>query len=372
VHGVVTNAGRPVPNCQVVLIEVGEERAKRNEMGVCTTDEKGAYELRGVKPGKYYVFAQTGQVEGSGRARTFRVEFAVAANQPDLRVDIAFPSGSFSGTVMDAATGKPIAGATVVVMQSDTPDVRTFDEIIEHFGGQTRSDPNGSFEVGGLIAGRYTVQAIMNGFARKVLDARDLGSGENIKLTIALGPESRIEGKVTGPTGAAVENAAIYLLNEAGNTSDFTFGTTFTDSGGVYAVQGLPEGTYVLFVEAPGFASTQTGTVTVPRSGVVKKDFTMAAEGRIKIAVTSGGVALKDAVVKVFDATGKEVRRRINERNMYTSTRERKTGENGAVVVAMLPVGAYRLTVTAAGASKTVDVTLETPGEKAVAVEMGP
>jgi hypothetical protein len=98
-------------------------------------------------------------------------------------------------------------------------------------------------------------------------------------------------------------------------------------------------------------------------------DVTLKPESRIVLRATRAGAPVTGAVVRVFSASGEEVVDRINERNMYTSTPDRKTGADGVLAVGKLAAGTYRLEVTeSGGAKKSVDVAVGEAATTAVDV----
>ncbi|MFP5228269.1 MAG: carboxypeptidase regulatory-like domain-containing protein [Acidobacteriota bacterium] len=68
-----------------------------------------------------------------------------------------------------------------------------------------------------------------------------------------------IRGQVADPSGAVIPDATVVVLDTAGKTA----GKAISDSGGAYAVHGLPAGTYSVWVTAPGFASYRVPNVVV-------------------------------------------------------------------------------------------------------------
>ncbi|HVT95904.1 MAG TPA: carboxypeptidase regulatory-like domain-containing protein [Acidobacteriaceae bacterium] len=68
-----------------------------------------------------------------------------------------------------------------------------------------------------------------------------------------------IRGQVADPSGAVIPNATIVVLDTAGKT----VGKTTSDAGGVYAVHGIPPGTYSVWVTAEGFAAWRVPNVAV-------------------------------------------------------------------------------------------------------------
>src|SRR5688572_32795737 len=69
----------------------------------------------------------------------------------------------------------------------------------------------------------------------------------------------RIEGKVTDPKGAAVAGASVSITDEA-NGQTFS---AVTDTQGVFKVEGLPAGNYVVVVAAKGFNDARNESVKV-------------------------------------------------------------------------------------------------------------
>src|SRR5690349_13374095 len=65
---------------------------------------------------------------------------------------------------------------------------------------------------------------------------------------------ANIDGTVTDPSGAAVPQAKVTLLN---TTTNVSAGTT-TDSSGVYRFLSLAPGSYKITVEAGGFSKVET------------------------------------------------------------------------------------------------------------------
>ena len=68
-----------------------------------------------------------------------------------------------------------------------------------------------------------------------------------------------IRGQVADPSGAVIPGATIVVLDTAGKT----VGKATADAGGVYAVHGIPPGTYSVWVTAPGFAVYRVPNIAV-------------------------------------------------------------------------------------------------------------
>lgn len=96
----------------------------------------------------------------------------------------------------------------------------------------------------------------------------------------------RIEGKVTDPKGAAVVDASITVTDEA-NGQTFT---AVTDAQGVFKVEGLPAGNYVVVVAARGFNDARNESVKVAEGASVPLTFQLviaAIEAAVNVSATS-------------------------------------------------------------------------------------
>lgn len=98
-----------------------------------------------------------------------------------LQVTTQNPSGKFSGTVYDA-TGGVIPNATVIL---SNPEAKTKD--------MTTTSATGYFEFTGLPAGRYVMQTLAKGFARKetpdVVLRQNEDRSQNVTLEIGRASE---------------------------------------------------------------------------------------------------------------------------------------------------------------------------------------
>jgi hypothetical protein len=79
----------------------------------------------------------------------------------------------------------------------------------------------------------------------------------------ASSPSASLHGQVVDPSGAVIPGASVSVTDAQGHT--VASGTTGGD--GTYAISAVPAGTYVVFVNAPGFGSLSTKSFTLA-SGV--------------------------------------------------------------------------------------------------------
>lgn len=83
------------------------------------------------------------------------------------------PSGSLSGTVTDAASGRPVDGAVILVL---------------HTLLSARTDPQGHFRVSAVPAGQYTIRVLAIGFAEDSATGVQVGADAGAPITFSLQP----------------------------------------------------------------------------------------------------------------------------------------------------------------------------------------
>jgi len=95
-------------------------------------------------------------------------------------------------------------------------------------------------------------------------------------LVLSLGAFAQIQngqftGTVTDPSGAAIANAKVTVINIGTNLSV----TTITDQNGLYKFQELPAGTYRITAEAQAFKTTTNTDLALPAGTIQRVDFKM-------------------------------------------------------------------------------------------------
>src|SRR5262245_29114384 len=69
----------------------------------------------------------------------------------------------------------------------------------------------------------------------------------------------QLTGSVTDPSGAAIANAKVTVVNTGTNLTT----TSMTNSAGLFTAKELPVGTYKITVEAQGFKTVQNKDITL-------------------------------------------------------------------------------------------------------------
>jgi hypothetical protein len=169
-------------------------------------------------------------------------------------------TGLILGRVVDANDGKPIASAFVTI----SGPIR-----IEPPGNTVVTDPEGRFVFGSLPAGSFSIAATADGYqpgdavfammrARRVT----LGAGQKLTdLSIALARDAVITGTVTDDGGDPLVGASVAAIPRPGSDTSVSLqGTVGTDDRGVYRIDRLRAGEYLIVVRSM--------TTTMPAAAV--------------------------------------------------------------------------------------------------------
>ncbi len=279
--------------------------------GNTTTDGSGRYSFPGIAVTSYTLTAQASGYQGQsttatvGGGSTTTKNFALTGQATQL-----------SGTVTDASTGKPIAGATVSAGS-----------------GSAVTDAGGAYTISGLAPGTYTATATASGYASQSASVT-LTTGSTTTQNFALAPNP---GTITGTVTDAGTAAPI-----AGATISYSGGSTSTDGSGAYTLANVAEGSYTVTAGATGYAS-QSRTVTVGPGATATQNFALTGQTtRLSGTVTDASTSKPIAGATVSAGTGSAV-----------------TDAGGAYAISGLAPGTYTATATASGyASQSASVTL--------------
>ena len=182
-----------------------------------------------------------------------------------LRAQTPVPAAgryTLAGTVVNAQSGQPLAGATVAILSAQ--DSLTLASVV--------SDVQGGFAFTGLAAGKYQLTGSKRGYTTGFYDQHGnynsavvTGEGQDTDhLTLRLAPEAVLRGTITGDGGDPVQGASVLLFERSKDASAGRHiqpvGATETDDAGTYEFAGLEPGQYLLAVKAqPWYAMSRMG-----------------------------------------------------------------------------------------------------------------
>lgn len=313
------------------------------------TDGNGLYLISGLQPGNYLVraVAQGYLAEWYQEAASVREASLVTVAAGDTSSGIDFTlsgGGSIAGTVRSQRTGQPIAGARVEVTSATGPFMQVA------FTGE-----GGAYAVTGLPSGSYIVQAsareyvalYFEGVLRRaeatpvVVNAPEATTGIDFLLPARFPEGAAIAGQVTDErTGEPLRGVRVFAVPLSSGATH----RDLTDSAGVYLLNGLQPGRYVVWAFKNGYLvefydNTQywkDATPVVVRAGehIAGIDFALTPKpsgpfvlaGRV---VDEGALPASQAVVLV-KKEGEIVAAALCD-------------ENGSYVVDELPPGQYEV-----------------------------
>jgi len=241
VRGKVTHEGRPVSAARVVF---------SNEQGMnasAVTGADGTYELAVPAPGTYHLFvhAEAFAMVNSQSIRTIR---------GGETIDVDLREQTVEGTVVDAATREPIAGAVVTLVPENA--------VTQSVLGETITDANGRFRLLTAASGANRVMASAHGYAQ-LAERVTLGGTRIAPVALALQPGSELRVRtLDARTGTPLE-AHLVIALPGGSPLPVRFQRSADGETHVFS---LAPGEYVLTAVVHGY---KTKVVTVRAPGKV-------------------------------------------------------------------------------------------------------
>ncbi|GAB1765757.1 carboxypeptidase regulatory-like domain-containing protein [Priestia megaterium] len=333
ISGTITSInGAPIGNASIRVISQNE-----TVLGTALTDQNGNYVISNLPPG-----AQTIVVN----APAFSNELSGITLQPgDILENINFSlnpnSGNITGQIINAQTGEAISSAIVVVRLVGGVGVIVANSI---------TSENGTYFIGGLAPGTYTVVASENGFASTSVGAV-VQSDETTLANISLIPSvGRITGTITDAGGSPIlgMNTQIQVFDQSGTLLK----TLLAQYDGTYDILDLLPGSYTLIITAPNFVAATTNAVVV-------SDQTTEANITLKLnpaAVTGqvlsdgAGTPVKGALITITDLNG-------------IAVGSGATDLNGNFTVLNLPPATLNISAVAQSFGNNSKSVILTPGE---------
>jgi len=234
-------------------------------------------------------------------------------------VELRLTSGiQVRGSVEDARTGRPVAGAALTVRVADEPET-------EHL--HVRSGPSGDFVLE-VAEGPFTLVAEAPSYARLITQSRAPTTGP---LVLRLGPSAFLTGHVLDAQGRPAPGATVTALGRAGPLSELT------DARGAYSVE-VPPGTHLLTGRLGTAAAALEHPVAViagqTRTGL---DLRLGASGTFSGRLTGDGRPVPGVAVL------------LSPRGMRGDSGRATSDADGRWEIGALPQGTYDLDTVAEG-----------------------
>jgi hypothetical protein len=241
----------PMAGVKVVVLNEHNDRIE------AVTDNKGRYEITGLKPGKYIVEPEWPKyyVDGNSSDRYRTNEVEVSDRGCAQQSFWAKPDSRLTGKVVDSI-GRSVP-ATVYLASVDNPD--------QSFTGYEEAE--GGFEIKGIPPGRYRLYVNLKDRFSKSEDDElyfypgvpekskaaiiEIGVGQEVNIeSFYLPPKVKthtLKGTVIYPDGRPAENVRVFMIKDEGSTSyqpTWSLPASQTDAEGRFELQGFNGNAY--------------------------------------------------------------------------------------------------------------------------------
>jgi Carboxypeptidase regulatory-like domain/PDZ domain len=258
VEGIVVDGeGKPVEGVKVDARSIENDWGWSWDSGA-KSDAGGKFTLNALRAGEYRVVASKGWFETLRKPGETDDEqhpgekvMVKAGETAKVRLVVEAQNGTIKGTVVDP-DGKPIGDAYLsAARESDAAGARPSNVGATRdwdWGDEkpTLTNVDGSFTIGKLSPGKYTVRAY-----RK-------GGGEAVQEHVAVGTTTRLQIKHTGELAGIVKRAGNgpvpdeITITLSDLKTGFDRGERFYMTGGKFAIRDLPQGHFFLTATAEG------------------------------------------------------------------------------------------------------------------------
>jgi hypothetical protein len=247
------------------------------------------------------------------------------------------PTGSLTGLALVVRQGGVVRGTTV----NDSGTLFATNVLVSATGTDgtgfytTRTGADGSFLLGGLPPGAYSLAFGSVPYLIQPLSGVTLTDGQTFTTNVALSLGAGLRG-VVASGGQPVTGAVVFAIDPGGDPH-----TAVTDTNGAFVLGGLPVGAYGVSIQAVGRAPLTTRAAL--SAGAITDLGTVALDAGATIVV-----ALKDTTAQTVSD------------GLVTVTQngqviDQAYAVNGAIAFPDLAAGTYTLSVTAYGFADAAD-----------------
>jgi large repetitive protein len=279
-----SDASTPLPGSKVRLWSYS------NRSGISVpADGNGAFSFEGLATGRYRLTAES----SFGQSPPQEI---VLESESQTRVDLIIKEG---GT---------IRGKIMGLVPSELTVVQVVAQGQEGFRSMALTNPDGNYTIRGVPVGwvKVTAQSSSNRFISKSIELQQ--GVMDVALDIEFPRGSRLSGRVTSG-GQPVANRSVSALS---SVADSAAAFAQTDASGMYAIEGLSEGNYLVTLSGGGAKSLRISGDTVfdieisslSVSGRVLESNTAKPLSGVTVQVWRGSLAV-DATSPVTDSQGR-------------------------------------------------------------------
>lgn len=263
---VVTEDGKPIPGARVAASSFG---TAQTSSGSAITTKTGTFEITDLNEALFMVTANA-----QNYAETRLTQVAIGADAIEIELT---RQGGVSGTVVSSVSGEPIPDfrANVRMMMPGT-------------GGYGRTVTgnafkDGVFQLEGLNAGRYVIEADADGFAPSYSTPFDVEFGQiTPDVTVAMVTGASIKGRIVGvESGEPIGNVVIRTMDNGFRDNEFTkiLGAQLprsttdrrvkTKADGEFELTALAAGSYQLELRHKDYTTNWIKDITVGENQMV-------------------------------------------------------------------------------------------------------
>jgi|GEM_PF-338770 len=319
---VVDGQGKGVANARVTVSTAPSADGKpvpgrRASTQTTASGADGAFRAAGLGDGPYVVRAVLEDVASGEKT-------GVAAGAEDVEIALAPPTG-IAGTVIDAATGKPVASFATVLLTQSERERFYFDAGTER-GRRGHSSAAGSFERLGIAPGTYTLRVVADGYADADVEDVVLKAGEVTRgVAVKLPPGARLRGRVVRATdgspigGVSVEHVRI---DDPESKNRMMGADARTSADGRYEIRGVKVGRAMVVAFHDALLEAQTDVVETHAGETIDlPDVALAAGGSLEgQAIGPDGKPFAGGSVNAGpDFRGERPRRELRHAWRYTT-----------------------------------------------------
>lgn len=291
------DSGDAVEGARILL--AGRSLADEDVERRTTTDADGRFQLAALPAGDAYVLS----VEGAGLPPLGLPSIPVTAGRiDDLGTLWLGTPGALDGRVL-AASGRPVAGATVRVFATTGPRRDFMKQLFDVFSAldrepvpeaETTTGRDGRFEFESLPPGTVCIEAAASGHRSAYVSAAVVPGAPTATLTLRLTPGRVIRGTVVDENGAPLAGARVAAVPGQMDFDAVMYGRRFTssDARGRFEFLGAARDADLMLVAAysgrPAVMSelapnANDVTLTI-RSGATLDVHILAADGKTPVA----------------------------------------------------------------------------------------